>query len=139
MHDAGVVNNAKENSCIHINIEQCHLITTQAASFAQPSHQYHGYHSEFSLLAIPVENTASNMSTEPYRPALDDPNAYVLYRYIPSRIPAMIFIVAFGLTTLFHIFQLVKKRTWYFIPLVIGGICTFSNEVIFKHRILTAL
>jgi hypothetical protein len=57
-------------------------------------------------------------------PALDDPNAYVLYRYIPSRVAAVVFVVAFVLTTFAHIFQLIRKRTWYFIPLVIGGICT---------------
>ena len=63
------------------------------------------------------------MSDNANRPALDDPTAYVLYRYIPSRVAAIIFVVAFGLTTFAHIFQLIKKRTWYFTPLVIGGLC----------------
>jgi len=63
------------------------------------------------------------MSDNITRPALDDPNAYVLYRYIPSQVAAIIFVVTFGLTTLAHIFQLFKKRTWYFMPLIIGGIC----------------
>jgi uncharacterized membrane protein len=63
------------------------------------------------------------MSDYAGRPALDDPTAYVLYRYIPSQVAAIVFVVAFGLTTLAHIFQLVKKRTWYFLPLVIGGLC----------------
>ncbi|KAI4671000.1 uncharacterized protein J4E88_009395 [Alternaria novae-zelandiae] len=60
--------------------------------------------------------------TEPYRPALDDPTAYVLYRYIPNRIAAIIFVVAFGLTTFLHIFQFIRRKTWYFAPLVIGGL-----------------
>ncbi|KAF3041902.1 hypothetical protein E8E12_006217 [Didymella heteroderae] len=61
------------------------------------------------------------MADDEPRPALDDPNAYVLYRYYPSQVAAIIFVVLFGLTTILHLFQLVKKRTWYFIPLVIGG------------------
>jgi hypothetical protein len=63
------------------------------------------------------------MSDTTYRPALDDPNAYVLYRYIPSTVAAIVFVVVFGLTTLAHVFQLIKKKTWYFTPLVVGGLC----------------
>ncbi|RMZ71938.1 RTM1 [Pyrenophora seminiperda CCB06] len=55
-------------------------------------------------------------------PALNDPNVYVLYRYTPSRVAAIIFIVAFALTTFAHIFQLFQKRTWYFTPLIVGGL-----------------
>lgn len=62
------------------------------------------------------------MSNENYRPALDDPNAWVPYRYHPSNIAAIILVVAFTLTTLLHIFQLCRRKTWYFIPLVIGGL-----------------
>ena len=56
---------------------------------------------------------------------------YILYHYYPSFAAAVIFIVLFSLTTFGHIFQLLKKRTWYFIPFVIGGLCklysTFSQ------------
>jgi hypothetical protein len=64
------------------------------------------------------------MSTEPYRPALDDPTAWVPYRYYPSNVAAIIFVIAFAVTSLLHVFQLFKKKTWYFIPLIIGGFCT---------------
>ncbi|KAF1838893.1 RTA1-domain-containing protein [Decorospora gaudefroyi] len=76
-----------------------------------------------------------------YRPALDDPNAYVLYRYRPSQVAAIIFIVAFGLTTFAHIFQLIRKRTWYFIPLVVGGICEFVGYIgrVMSHENMWAL
>lgn len=60
---------------------------------------------------------------EVYRPSLDDPNAWVPYRYHPSRIAAIVFAVLFAITTAFHIFQLIRRRTWYFIPLVVGGLC----------------
>jgi len=67
------------------------------------------------------------MAEDKPRPALDDPNAYVLYRYYPSQVAAIIFVVLFALTTILHIFQLIRKRTWYFIPLVVGGLCRFSD------------
>lgn len=67
------------------------------------------------------------MAEDKPRPALDDPNAYVLYRYHPSQVAAIIFVVLFGLTTILHLFQLIKKRTWYFIPLVVGGACTYHT------------
>ena len=68
-------------------------------------------------------STIVNMADDKPHPALNDPDAYVLYRFYPSQIAAIIFVVLFGLTTLLHVFQLVKKRTWYFIPLVVGGAC----------------
>ncbi|RDL41347.1 uncharacterized protein BP5553_01326 [Venustampulla echinocandica] len=43
------------------------------------------------------------------------------YHYDPSFVAAAIFIVLFGISTLGHIIQLVRFRTWYFIPFVIGG------------------
>ncbi|TKX22558.1 RTA1-like protein 5 [Elsinoe australis] len=57
-----------------------------------------------------------------YHPSLNDPNAWVPYRYVPAKTPAIIFVVAFGLTTALHICQMVKNRTWYFAPLIIGGL-----------------
>ncbi|EFQ92057.1 hypothetical protein PTNB73_01521 [Pyrenophora teres f. teres] len=62
------------------------------------------------------------MSRTEYHPALNDPNVYFLYRYTPSKIAAGIFVIAFGFTTFAHIFQLFQKRTWYFTPLIIGGL-----------------
>ena len=47
---------------------------------------------------------------------------FAYYRYEPSLAAAIIFTVLFSLTTFAHLFQLVRNRTWYFIPLLIGGI-----------------
>ncbi|KAF2659588.1 RTA1-domain-containing protein [Lophiostoma macrostomum CBS 122681] len=58
----------------------------------------------------------------PEHHSLDDPNAWIPYRYVPSKVAAIIFVVLFSLTTALHIFQLFKKRTWYFVPLIIGGL-----------------
>ncbi|KAF3797686.1 Protein RTA1 [Colletotrichum gloeosporioides] len=44
------------------------------------------------------------------------------YRYDPSLPAAIIFAVCFGLSAAGHAFQLVKTRTWYFIPFLIGCI-----------------
>ncbi|KAH7130053.1 RTA1 like protein-domain-containing protein [Dendryphion nanum] len=68
------------------------------------------------------------------RPSLDDPNAWVPYRYHPSRTAAIIFVVAFALTTLIHSAQVVRRKTWYFIPLVVGGL---FETVGFVGRILS--
>lgn len=54
-------------------------------------------------------------------PDINDPNAYVLYRYSPNLVAAIVFVVVFSITTFLHVFQIVKKRTWYFIPLAVGG------------------
>ncbi|KAF2786118.1 RTA1-domain-containing protein [Melanomma pulvis-pyrius CBS 109.77] len=44
------------------------------------------------------------------------------YRYTPSTILAAVFLFLFGITTLVHFFQLFRTRTWYLIPLVVGGV-----------------
>ncbi|KAF2180156.1 RTA1-domain-containing protein [Zopfia rhizophila CBS 207.26] len=59
---------------------------------------------------------------ENYRPSLDDPHVWVPYRYHPSRTAAIIFVAAFALTTILHSYQVFRRKTWYFIPLVVGGI-----------------
>lgn len=48
---------------------------------------------------------------------------FTLYHYDPSFAAAVIFIALFGISTLGHSIQLLMFRTWYFIPLAIGGVC----------------
>lgn len=45
------------------------------------------------------------------------------YRYDPSLAAAVIFLILFLLTTTLHLYQLLRTRTWYFIPFLIGGFC----------------
>ncbi|GKZ75499.1 hypothetical protein AnigIFM56816_000152 [Aspergillus niger] len=47
---------------------------------------------------------------------------FKLYRYTPSRAAAGIFVALFLLTTIYHVYQLWRRRAWYFIAFVIGGI-----------------
>jgi hypothetical protein len=49
------------------------------------------------------------------------------YHYEPSLAAAIIFAVTFGISTTAHTYQLIRGRTWYFIPFLVGGIG--------KHRI----
>jgi hypothetical protein len=50
------------------------------------------------------------------------------YHYDPSMVAAIIFIILFALTTFLHLFQMLKTRTWFFIPFVIGGFCAYYHS-----------
>ena len=45
------------------------------------------------------------------------------YHYRPSLAAACLFAILFGLSTGWHLLLIAKRRTWYFTPLLIGGIC----------------
>ncbi|KAJ5654493.1 hypothetical protein N7490_001496 [Penicillium lividum] len=47
---------------------------------------------------------------------------YKLYNYDPSPSAAIAFAVIFGLSVAFQIWQVIRKRSWFFIPFVIGGL-----------------
>ncbi|KOC12297.1 RTA1 domain protein [Aspergillus flavus AF70] len=47
---------------------------------------------------------------------------YQYYHYDPSSGAAVSFAAVFGLTTVIHIWQMIRTRTWYLTPFVIGGI-----------------
>ncbi|CRL23250.1 RTA1 like protein [Penicillium camemberti] len=47
---------------------------------------------------------------------------FAFYRYDPSMGGAVLFAILFMGTTFYHIFQMFKARTWFFIPYVIGGL-----------------
>ncbi|KAH7463988.1 hypothetical protein FOMA001_g17860 [Fusarium oxysporum f. sp. matthiolae] len=44
------------------------------------------------------------------------------YRYEPSLPASIIFIVIFTLSSAFHLFQIIKARTWFFLPFFIGSL-----------------
>ncbi|CAI7641838.1 unnamed protein product [Penicillium viridicatum] len=52
----------------------------------------------------------------------DEAVDFAFYRYDPSMGGAVIFTILFMGTTFYHIFQMFKARTWFFIPFVIGGL-----------------
>ncbi|CAK7221343.1 hypothetical protein SBRCBS47491_004496 [Sporothrix bragantina] len=45
---------------------------------------------------------------------------FVLYHYNPSKAAAIIFVILFAVATFAHIFLMFRRRTWYFIPFIIG-------------------
>lgn len=48
---------------------------------------------------------------------------FKLYRYDPSMAAAVIFVILFFLVTVLHTYQMIRTRTWIFIPFVLGGVC----------------
>lgn len=53
---------------------------------------------------------------------------FFLYQYEPSVAAAALFIGLFAITTALHLYQMIRTRTWFFIPFVCGGICKLSNR-----------
>ncbi|KAL6702694.1 hypothetical protein ACN47E_001018 [Coniothyrium glycines] len=47
---------------------------------------------------------------------------FKLYRYEPSMVAAVIFIILFVIVTALHTYQMMRTRTWIFIPFVVGGV-----------------
>ncbi|KAF2471990.1 RTA1-domain-containing protein [Lindgomyces ingoldianus] len=68
-------------------------------------------------------------------PDINNPNVFVLYRYHPSLVAATIFAVLFGISTLSHVYQLIRLRSAFMIPLAIGG---FFETIGYIGRILSS-
>ena len=69
------------------------------------------------ILGLDVQRSLMAMSST----SENGPNA--LFHYNPNLTGAILFIALFTITTLIHAFQLFRTRTWYLIPLIIGGLC----------------
>lgn len=59
------------------------------------------------------------------------------YHYDPSLAAAVIFAVLFGISAVWHAFQLVHTKTWYFIAFLIGVLCKFHYISRNTVRVLT--
>lgn len=51
----------------------------------------------------------------------DGESNWEAYRYDPSTVAAIIFTCLFFAVTFLHLYQLMRTRTWVFIPFVVGG------------------
>lgn len=49
------------------------------------------------------------------------------YKYDPSLAAAVIFILGFSVSSLMHVYQIWKTKTWFFIPFLIGSLCTYFD------------
>ncbi|KAK2629911.1 hypothetical protein QTJ16_000731 [Diplocarpon rosae] len=81
-----------------------------------------------SAVATPTQSSVSSASAVP-------PKAFSFYQYDPSIVAAAIFIFLFLATTAWHCLQTFKKRTFYFIPLIVGGCFEWWGYIarIFAH------
>jgi hypothetical protein len=61
---------------------------------------------------------------------------FAFYRYDPNMAAAVLFTLLFIGTTGYHIFQMFKSRTWFFVPFVIGGICLCTFDVLWPETML---
>lgn len=52
-----------------------------------------------------------------------DEEFHDFYKYTPSKAAAATFIVLFAGTTCLHLFQLIRRRVLFYIPIVVGGLC----------------
>ncbi|KAK0197507.1 RTA1 like protein [Armillaria mellea] len=52
----------------------------------------------------------------------DSDTTFVLYHYTPSAVAAVIFAAIFFLSSIIHIWRIVKTRSWYFSAIVVGGL-----------------
>ena len=53
---------------------------------------------------------------------------FKLYRYDPNLAANIVFVVLFAALTAGHVFLLIRKRVWYFIPFVLGCTCELSPK-----------
>jgi hypothetical protein len=51
---------------------------------------------------------------------------FVLYRYDPSLVAAVVFILLFLAAGCCHVYQLLRSKTWYMVPFCIGIGCKYS-------------
>jgi len=49
--------------------------------------------------------------------------SYQLYQYDPSLPAAIVAIVLFAIVTFYHVWLIIRHRSWYFIPFIVGGFC----------------
>lgn len=73
----------------------------------------------YSFVALPDTYTTHTMSSSSTH------GGWKAYEYYPSMAAAVIFIILFVAVTFLHTYHLIRTRTWFFIPLVLGGYCTF--------------
>lgn len=79
------------------------------------------------------------MDTLATRATGNDVLNFKYYYYEPSMSAAIIFVVLFAFSTSLHFYQMLRTRTWFMIPFVIGGICKWNPSSFPKiiERILT--
>ncbi|KAE8146728.1 RTA1 like protein-domain-containing protein [Aspergillus avenaceus] len=60
---------------------------------------------------------------------------WVAYHYHPSKVAAILFVALFSTLSLLHTYHMLRTRTWFFIPLVLGA---WFEAVGYVGRVLSA-
>ncbi len=81
----------------------------------------------------PREATATMPAQDPSEP--NSGSDFVYYRYEPSLAAAAIFVSLFALASAIHLFQMIRTRTWFMIPFIIGAVLEAAGYV---GRVLSA-
>jgi hypothetical protein len=61
-------------------------------------------------------------------PSTQPATTFRLYHYDPTKAGAIILLLLFLATTALHFWQLFRARSWFMLPLAIGGICKNSKS-----------
>lgn len=56
------------------------------------------------------------------------------YFYQPNLAAAIIFLVLFGIAAALHSYQMIRTRTWFMIPFVLGAVCAYCETLRLKIR-----
>lgn len=72
------------------------------------------------------------MSSDEIPPDVEIPPEFdfKLYRYTPTLEAAIVAIVVFAILTAVHSWRLIRARSFYFIPFLVGGICACSSPLV---------
>ena len=61
--------------------------------------------------------------TTQIRTSVNSDDSYKLYQYVPSLPAAIVAIILFAIVTVYHVWLIIRHRSWYFIPFTVGGFC----------------
>lgn len=59
---------------------------------------------------------------------------YELYRYTPSIPAAAVFVVVFAFLSISHLIVLVRHRSYFFIPFLVGLFCKSATLIAVEHN-----
>lgn len=123
------LDNTTQHNTTQLNIIHFSFIIEQFCASDEPRPHDPSRNMNYALVRRYTESWRSyfvlckaSMGIIPSKTSADCTRQLVDY-YEPSMPAAILFLVLFGLATLGHSYQMVRTRTWFMIPFVIGGIC----------------
>lgn len=106
----------------------CHLVSTKCLSrFCSSLSLLHLLRPNFLSITLFVSSILEVLDLYPVQNK-STAMAWTFYYYAPSTAAATIFTVLFGLSSLTHCYQLVRTRTWFMIPFLIGGLSKITHK-----------